>query len=119
LATLNNDTALITADDPKVQSAAAFVAQYGVATEGGGGTSCGVANKLIGEIVLSAFNFGVGIPADGRLLPINQYQPLFALIGTTYGGNGTSNFAVPDLRPITPKNMVYSICADGIFPTRN
>jgi hypothetical protein len=119
LATLNNDTTLITADDPKVQSAATFVSNYGVTTEGGGGNGCAEASKLIGEIVLSAFNFGVGIPADGRLLPITQYTPLFALIGTTYGGDGTTNFAVPDLRPITPKNMVYSICAVGIFPSRN
>jgi len=35
---------------------------------------------------------------DGALLPIAQYQTLFALIGTTYGGNGTTNFAIPDTR---------------------
>src|SRR5271165_2310374 len=34
----------------------------------------------------------------GQLLPISQYQALFALIGTYYGGNGTTNFALPDLR---------------------
>jgi microcystin-dependent protein len=35
---------------------------------------------------------------DGRLLQIQQYSPLFALIGTRYGGNGTTTFALPDLR---------------------
>lgn len=39
---------------------------------------------------------------DGRLLPINQYNALFAVIGTRYGGNGTTNFALPDLRGRVP-----------------
>jgi len=39
---------------------------------------------------------------NGALLPIAQNQALFALLGTTYGGNGTSNFALPDLRGRTP-----------------
>jgi hypothetical protein len=119
LATLNSDTTLLTADDPKVQSAATFISNYGVTAEGGAGNGCGVGNRLLGEIVLTAFNFGAGMPADGQLLPISQYGALFALIGTTYGGDGISTFAVPDLRAITPKNMVYSICVVGIFPTRN
>lgn len=38
------------------------------------------------------------LDADGRLLPIAQYTPLFALIGTAYGGDGQTTFAVPDLR---------------------
>ncbi len=37
-------------------------------------------------------------PADGRLLPVQSYAPLFSILGNTYGGNGTSNFALPDLR---------------------
>jgi len=36
--------------------------------------------------------------ANGQLLPINQNQALFSLLGTTYGGNGQTNFALPDLR---------------------
>lgn len=40
--------------------------------------------------------------ADGRLLAIAQNQALFALLGTTYGGNGTTNFALPDLRSRLP-----------------
>ena len=58
------------------------------------------ANPYVGQIMPTAFNV---IPrgwhlCDGSLLPINQYQAVFALIGTTYGGNGTTNFALPDLR---------------------
>ena len=39
---------------------------------------------------------------NGQILPINQNQALFALMGTTYGGNGQTNFALPDLRDRTP-----------------
>lgn len=39
---------------------------------------------------------------NGQLLPINQNQPLFALLGTTFGGDGRVNFALPDLRARTP-----------------
>ncbi len=39
---------------------------------------------------------------NGQLLPINQNQALFALLGTTYGGNGETNFALPDLRGRSP-----------------
>jgi len=39
---------------------------------------------------------------DGQFLPINQNQALFALLGTTYGGNGQTNFALPDLRGSIP-----------------
>jgi microcystin-dependent protein len=54
---------------------------------------------FLGEIFTFAFNFAPGGTrgADGLLLPINQNQAVFSLIGTTYGGNGTTNFALPDL----------------------
>ena len=39
---------------------------------------------------------------NGQLLPINQNQPLFSLLGTTFGGDGRVNFALPDLRGRTP-----------------
>ena len=54
----------------------------------------------MGEIKLFAGTFaprGWAI-CDGRLLPIAQNQAIFSLLGTTYGGNGTTNFALPDLR---------------------
>jgi microcystin-dependent protein len=42
---------------------------------------------------------------NGQLLPINQNQALFALLGTTYGGNGQTNFALPDLRGRIPMGV--------------
>lgn len=58
----------------------------------------------IGSIVAFGFNFpSVGWQlCDGSLLPISNYQPLFTLIGTTYGGDGINTFAVPDLRGRVP-----------------
>ena len=59
---------------------------------------------FIGTVILFGGNFPpVGWrTCDGSLLPIDQYSPLFALIGTTYGGDGMTNFAVPDLRSRIP-----------------
>jgi microcystin-dependent protein len=60
----------------------------------------GEVDQFIGEIKLVAFNFapkGWALCA-GQLLPINQNQALFALLGTTYGGDGRTTFALPDLR---------------------
>src|SRR3982751_1803040 len=42
---------------------------------------------------------------DGQLLPINQNQPLFSLLGTTYGGDGRVNFALPNLQSRVPIHM--------------
>ena len=58
----------------------------------------------IGEILLFAGNFApVGWAlCDGQLLAINQNQALFSILGTTYGGDGTTNFALPDLRGRVP-----------------
>lgn len=60
--------------------------------------------QYIGEVRLVGFNFcpQSWFPADGRLLPIAQYQALFALYGTIYGGNGTTNFAIPNLQGRAP-----------------
>jgi microcystin-dependent protein len=55
---------------------------------------------FLGEIEIYSFNFapkGFAM-CNGQLLPINQNQALFALLGTFYGGNGTSNFALPNLQ---------------------
>lgn len=55
---------------------------------------------FLGEIDLVAFNFAPTgwAQCDGQLLAINQNQALFALLGTTFGGDGINNFALPDLR---------------------
>lgn len=56
--------------------------------------------QFIGEIQIISSSFAPKGWAlcNGQLLPINQYQALFSLLGTTYGGNGVTNFALPDLR---------------------
>ena len=63
-----------------------------------------MSTPFIGEIRMFPFNFApVGWQfCDGSLLPISQYDVLFTLIGTTYGGDGQSTFAVPDLRGRLP-----------------
>lgn len=50
----------------------------------------------------------------GQLLPVNQNQALFALLGTRYGGNGTTNFALPDLRGRVP--FGYGVGPNGTTP---
>lgn len=59
-----------------------------------------MAEPYLGEIKLWAFNWAPKDWAicDGRLLSINQNQALYSLLGTTYGGDGRTNFALPDLR---------------------
>ena len=84
----------------------------------------------------------------GQQMPINQFQALFSIIGTTYGGNGIQTFALPDLRTSVPIGfgqgqgldrvdlgqkgllsthgssrvrtigMNYIICVEGIYPQR-
>jgi microcystin-dependent protein len=56
------------------------------------------------------------LPADGRLLQISSNTALFSLLGTNYGGDGITNFALPDLRSAAPNNTQYLICVVGVFP---
>jgi microcystin-dependent protein len=63
-----------------------------------------MANPFIGQITLFPYNFapfGWAFCA-GQLLPISQNTALFSLLGTTFGGNGTTNFQLPDLRGRVP-----------------
>jgi microcystin-dependent protein len=64
-------------------------------------------DPYLGEIRMVGFNFApVGwMLCNGQLLPISQYQALFSLLGTTYGGNGTTTFALPDLQGRVPINQ--------------
>jgi microcystin-dependent protein len=66
-----------------------------------------VASPFLSEIKLFAFTFPPKGWAfcQGQLLPINQNQALFSLLGTTYGGNGQTTFALPDLRGRVPISM--------------
>lgn len=63
-----------------------------------------MADPFVAEIRIFPFNFAPRGWAwcDGQLLPLSQNTALFSLLGTTYGGNGKSNFALPDLQGRTP-----------------
>src|ERR1700693_2163593 len=59
-----------------------------------------MSEPFMGQITLFPYNFAPYGWADcaGQLLPISQYSALFSLLGVAYGGNGTTNFALPDLQ---------------------
>ncbi|WP_232288197.1 MULTISPECIES: phage tail protein [Anaeromyxobacter] len=57
-------------------------------------------------------------PARGQLLSISSNTALFSLLGTLYGGDGRTTFALPDLSQAAPNGLTYVICTQGIFPAR-
>lgn len=63
-----------------------------------------MSNPFVAEIRIFAGSFAPKGWAlcDGQLMPISQNTALFSLLGTTYGGNGTSNFALPNLQGCAP-----------------
>lgn len=70
-----------------------------------------MAECYVGQIMLGGFNFAPrGFAAcNGQLLPINQNQALFSLLGTMYGGDGRVNFALPNLQGSTPVHAGVSV----------
>jgi len=74
-----------------------------------------MADYFIGEIVAFAGNYVMEnfLECDGQALAIGQYQALFTLIGTTYGGDGQTSFRIPDLRGVLP----LGVSAAGTGPT--
>ena len=66
-----------------------------------------MAQPYVGEIRIFAGNFAPAgwMFCEGQLLPISEYETLFNLIGTTYGGDGQSTFALPDLRGRVPMHF--------------
>jgi microcystin-dependent protein len=75
----------------------------------------------VGELRLFAGNFAPAgtVFADGQLLKISLNTALFSILGTTYGGDGVTTFALPDLHDLGPGGTSYVICLVGIFPARN
>lgn len=62
--------------------------------------ACG-SEDYLGTICITTYNWGCPdgtLPADGRQLPVQQYAALYSLMGTIYGGNGSTTFNLPDLR---------------------
>jgi microcystin-dependent protein len=72
-----------------------------------------MSNPYLGEIKIMGFNFNPRgwAKCDGQILPINQYQSLYSLLGTTYGGDGRTTFGLPDLRGRAP--MDFGTGPDG------
>lgn len=69
-----------------------------------------MSEPFLAEIRIVGFNFAPRGWAlcDGQILPINQNQSLYSLLGTTYGGDGRTSFALPDLRGRTPLHRTTS-----------
>ena len=74
-------------------------------------------DNFVGEIRLVGFNYAPDgwLSCDGSLLEIMEYQALFALLGTRYGGDGVHTFAIPKLESLVGKHI---IAYQGIFPPR-
>lgn len=90
-----------------------FGAKTNTVATGPSGARCS-----LGEVILTAGKTAAAgtIPANGQLLSIAQNTALFSLFGTTYGGNGKTTFALPNLKEAAPNYLTYSICQFGIFP---
>ncbi|GAA0870483.1 hypothetical protein GCM10009116_23190 [Brevundimonas basaltis] len=82
----------------------ALTAASGAALLGAPGPATAQSEPLIGQVSLFGTNFCPRgwLAADGAVLPIAQYSALFSLFGTTYGGDGRTTFALPDLRDRAP-----------------
>lgn len=74
-----------------------------------------MSTPFLGEIKIVSFNFppkGWAL-CNGQLLPINQNQALFSILGTTYGGDGRTTFALPNLQGRVPVDAGNSIVLGG------
>ena len=81
-------------------------------------------DPFIGQLMTVAFNFCPQgwAASNGQLLPISQNTALFSLLGTTYGGDGLTTFALPTVKPIftaTGPSLLQCISLFGVFPARN
>lgn len=85
-------------------------------------------DRTLAEVFATGANFcprGT-LPAEGQILPIRDNTALFSLLGTRYGGDGRSTFALPDLRQTLTAaapdartvEVQYCIVTEGMFPTR-
>ncbi len=87
----------------------------------------------LGDLKLTGVNFNQRgwMHCEGQTLQINEYQALFSLFGTGYGGDGRNTFKLPDLRkaeaalrkaagiPEDHRFLRYMVCTTGTYPSRN
>jgi len=73
---------------------------------------------IIGMIFLFAGNYVpvLHLECNGQLISITQYSQLYKVIGTNYGGDGVTTFALPNLTSVLT-SAKYVVCFDGYFPT--
>lgn len=76
-------------------------------------------DPYIGSLLLVAFPYAHEgfMPCDGRLLQISQYNALFALLGTQFGGDGHTTFALPKVDGPT-EHLHWVIAVNGMWPSR-
>jgi microcystin-dependent protein len=82
------------------------------------------AEPFVGQVMFTAANFCPRGWArlDGAVLPISQNTALFSLLGTNYGGNGQTTFALPLIMPFQTNNgytLMGCVALQGIFPSRD
>jgi len=81
-----------------------------------------MSDPYLGEVRMVGFNF---VPpgwalCDGQLLPIAANAALFSVLGKTYGGDGSTHFALPNLAGRVPGlGITFIIALQGIFPSRS
>lgn len=81
-------------------------------------------DPILGSIILWPFDWAPQGWAfcEGQVLPITQNTGLFSLMGTSYGGDGKTTFALPKLNAVTPAGAAgqvrYIIALQGIYPSR-
>ena len=78
------------------------------------GHSCALAEVTLfaGTFAPTGWDF-----AHGQILRTDMNQALFSLLGSTYGGNGTTTFALPNLSGLEPDGVNYIVCTAGVFPS--
>ena len=82
-----------------------------------------MADTYIGDVRAMSFNFAPRgwAQCKGQLLPVGQNRALFSLLGTTFGGDGQTSFALPNLPGVPAQNgtaLTYCICINGSYPTQ-
>ncbi len=76
---------------------------------------------FLGQIELFPYTYAPArwMPCTGQLLPINQNQALFSLLGNNFGGDGRTTFALPNLEGKAPAPALqYYIAVEGVYPSR-
>jgi Phage Tail Collar Domain len=85
----------------------------GSTTGGSAGAQCNLGDVQLTASVPVATNW---LPAKGQAITITSNSALFEVMGTDYGGNGTTNFDLPNLTAAAPDGLQYIICVAGVFP---